>query len=170
MSLVIVIGTTLVKLKLPACVEDPVRLAPSVEIAIEPSEMLTMEAAEIVVEELVECTAGKLVELLTTRVILRAPDAKCEADAFATIVDVITTDFVEVTVVYIVPVTLLVVPFGKNGVEVWLNEPSVTFPVMGNIVAELVVTTAGINEVTVALPRMYDMASEPLTFAVGTGT
>ena len=63
---------------------------------------------------------------------LHIPDAKCRFETFMAAVELITKDLVEVTIVYIVVDTLLIAPFKKDGVEVWLNEAKVAFPGVGN--------------------------------------
>ena len=49
---------------------------------------------------------------------LRVPDAKCRFETFMTVVELMTKDLVEVTVVYIGADTLLIVPFKKGRVAI----------------------------------------------------
>jgi uncharacterized membrane protein (GlpM family) len=93
---------------------------------------------------------------------LRVPDANIRAEYFCATVNVITKDLVEVTVVYMVSEKPLVVPFGKSGVEFWLDGPRVTFPGIGSIVAELLAAEAGMKELTLARPGTYGAANEVL--------
>lgn len=65
--------------------------------------------------------------------------------------------------------TLIVVPFGKIGVEVWLNRPRVAFPGIGSIVAELLVAEAGMKELLAAYPGTYGTPKEVLTVVVENG-
>jgi hypothetical protein len=81
-------------------------------------------------------------------------------------VDMTTTDLVEVTVMYMVPDTLFVVPFGKSGVAFWLNRPKVAFVEMEELVFELPAVGPGIKELIVACPGTYDIANRVVTFVV----
>jgi hypothetical protein len=101
------------------------------------------------------------------RDMLRVVNANCRRDTFAMIVDVIMKDLVEVTVVYMVAVTLLVVWFEKSGIGGWLDGPRVAFPGMGSIVGDLSPAGAGIKELMVAFPTTYDIANEVIAFVVG---
>jgi hypothetical protein len=101
--------------------------------------------------------------------ILRVPDAKCRFEPFVTIVELMRKDLVEVTVVYIVADTLLIVPFKKEGVEFWLNEVKVAFPGVGNIVTELPPGGAVVKKLIVALPTTYGVANDVVAFVVGRG-
>jgi hypothetical protein len=100
---------------------------------------------------------------------LRVPDAKCRFETFVTIVELMTKDLVEITVVYVIDDTRLIVPFKKDGVEAWLNETKAAFPGADNIMAELLPSGAGIKELIVALPTTYGIANGVVTFAVGRG-
>jgi hypothetical protein len=84
-----------------------------------------------------------------------------------TTVDVTTTDLVEVTVAYMVPDTLFIVPFGKSGVVFWLNGPRVAVLDMEKLLFELPAARAGIKELIVAYPGTYDTASGVLAFVIG---
>lgn len=97
---------------------------------------------------------------------LHIPDAKCRFETFMAAVELITKDLVEVTIVYIVVDTLLIAPFKKDGVEVWLNEAKVAFPGVSNIMAELPPGGDEIKELIVALPTTHGIANAVVTFVV----
>lgn len=100
---------------------------------------------------------------------LRVPDAKCRFETFMTVVELITKDLVEITVVYIGADTLLIVPFKKERVAIWLSEAKVTFSGVSNIVAELPPGGAGIKELVAVLLTTYGIANEVVTFVMGRG-
>lgn len=54
-----------------------------------------------------------------------------------TVIELMTRDPVEATVVYIVADTPLTVPFKKDGIEVWFNVAKLASPGVGNIITEL---------------------------------
>jgi hypothetical protein len=78
-------------------------------------------------------------------------------------IELMTTDLEEVTVVYVGADTLLIVPFKKDRVEIWLNEAKVAFPGVSNIVAELPLGGAGIKELIV----VHGIADGVVTFRYG---
>ena len=100
---------------------------------------------------------------------LRVPGAKYRFETFMTVVELMTKDLVAVTVVYIGADTLLIVPFKKDRVAIWLNEAEVTFPGVSNIVTELLPGGAGIKELIVVLLTTYGIVNEVVTFVMGRG-
>ena len=96
-------------------------------------------------------------------------NAKCRFETFVTVIEPVIKDRVEVTVVYIVADTLLIVPFKKDGVEVRFNVAKLASPGVGNIVAELPPGGTRIKELFVALLATYGVANEVAAFVVGRG-
>ena len=84
-----------------------------------------------------------------------------------TVIELVTRDPVEVTVVYIVTDTLLTVPFKKDGVEVWFNVANLASPGVGNIIAEPPPGSTRIKELFVALLATYGVAIEVVVFRCG---
>jgi hypothetical protein len=100
---------------------------------------------------------------------LRVPDAKFRFETFMTVVELMTKDLEEVTVVYVGADTLLIVPFKKDRVGIWFNEAKVAFPGVSNIVAELPSGGPGIKELIVVLLTTYGIANGVVTFVMGRG-